>query len=43
MSSSEPGDVDMYCLARAPGATVHITAAGGLNDVAGSLGLERQK
>jgi hypothetical protein len=43
MSSSEPGDVDMYCLARAPGATVHITAAGGLNDVVGSLGLERQK
>jgi hypothetical protein len=43
MSSPDPADVDMYCLARAPGATVHITAARGANDVVGSLGLERQK
>jgi hypothetical protein len=43
MYASNPGDLDMYCLARAPGATVHITAAGGQSFVVGSLGLERQK
>jgi hypothetical protein len=45
MPEPKPGILDMYCLARAPGATVHITPAGpgGLNEIVGSLGLERQE
>ncbi|MGH7604536.1 MAG: hypothetical protein ACRENK_11140 [Gemmatimonadaceae bacterium] len=43
MPEPEPEVLDAYCLARAPGATVHITAAGGRNDIFGSLGLERQE
>jgi len=45
MSEPEPGDLGMYCLARAPGATVHIFRAGQarLNEIFGSLGLERQE
>lgn len=39
-----PGVLDAYCLARAPGATVIIRAGpGGLNAIVGSLGLERQE
>jgi hypothetical protein len=44
MPASNPGDLDTYCLARAPGATVIIRAGpGGLNEIVGSLGLERQE
>ena len=45
MSEPNPGVLDTYCLARAPGATVHIVRAGpgGLNEIVGSLGLERQE
>jgi hypothetical protein len=45
MPALEPGDLVAYCLARAPGATVIITRAGlgGLNEIVGSLGLERQE
>ena len=44
MPAPEPGVLDTYCLARAPGATVIIRAApGGLNEIVGSLGLERQE
>jgi hypothetical protein len=44
MGGPNPQDLDAYCLARGPGATVHIAAAGpgGLNEIVGSLGLERQ-
>lgn len=40
-----PGVLDTYCLARAPGATVHIArdGPGGPNEIVGSLGLERQE
>lgn len=42
---ADPGVLDTYCLARAPGATVHIVRAGpgGPNEIVGSLGLERQE
>jgi hypothetical protein len=45
MSEPEPGDLGIYCLARARGATVHIFTAeqGGQNEIVGSLGLERQE
>lgn len=45
MPEPKPGDLDTHCLARAPGATVHIALAGpgGLNEIFGSLGLERQE
>ena len=44
MPALEPGVLDAYCLARAPGATVIIRAGpGGLNEIVGSLGLERQQ
>ena len=45
MSERNPGVLDTYCLARAPGATVHIVRAGpgGVNEIVGSLGLERQE
>jgi hypothetical protein len=45
MSEPEPRDLGMYCLARSPGATVHIftAAQGGLKEIFGSLGLERQE
>lgn len=45
MSAPEPGVLDAYCLARGPGATVHIARAGlnGPNEIVGSLGLERQE
>jgi hypothetical protein len=45
MPAPEPGVIDMYCLARAPGATVTISGAGpgGLKEIVGSLGLERQE
>ncbi|HEY8831212.1 MAG TPA: hypothetical protein VIM21_01760, partial [Gemmatimonadaceae bacterium] len=44
MPALEPGVLDAYCLARAPGATVIIRAGpGGLNEIVGSLGLERQE
>ena len=43
--SAARGVLDTYCLARAPGATVTIARAGpgGLNEIVGSLGLERQE
>ena len=44
MTQPKPGDLGMYCIARAPGATVHIfPGPGGLNEIVGSLGLERQE
>jgi len=45
MPALNPGDLDTYCLARAPGATVIIARAGpgGPNEIVGSLGLERQE
>jgi hypothetical protein len=45
MPAAKPEVLDMYCLARAPGATVTIAGAGpgGLNEIVGSLGLERQE
>lgn len=45
MPAPEPGVIGMYCLARAAGATVAISGAGpgGLKEIVGSLGLERQE
>jgi hypothetical protein len=45
MPAAEPGVLNAYCLARAPGATVTISPTGpaGINEIVGSLGLERQE
>ncbi len=45
MPAPRPEVVTTYCLARAPGATVTIASTGpaGVNEIVGSLGLERQE